>query len=393
MTTFDIAHCGAWPPRARRTRAPWRPLRRAAAAALAGALLAAPASAIGAVKTVRAGPPVRVQPRFDAVGSDALAFFPKTVTIHAGDAVRFVPGRPRALGPPLVGHQPARPNIGFHTVDIPPRGGRPLALVIPNAARASDQDSAGARFWFRGFDTIRLNPLLQKVPTGKVLSYDGRGRRVSGVLTDARHASTTVRFTRAGTFTYYCNLHLGMKGTVRVLPRDRRVPSLGADGRAVAAQVRRAIGQARVLAGRSTAPRVVSVGQAGGGGVQRYRFVPNALTVPKGRTITFKVPAGSLETHTVTTGPGDPLREPDSYLGRLAASIKSAAPSPVATYASDPPTVGAVSLTPTLHGNGFWNSGVLGAAEPRNSVQFTQQGRYSFYCLLHPFMSVAVTVR
>jgi plastocyanin len=57
-----------------------------------------------------------------------------------------------------------------------------------------------------------------------------------------------------------------------------------------------------------------------------------------------------------------------------------------------------VSYSPTLHGNGFWNSGVMdtSAASPpanSNSVKFATPGTYDFYCLVHPFMHGQVVVQ
>jgi plastocyanin len=70
---------------------------------------------------------------------------------------------------------------------------------------------------------------------------------------------------------------------------------------------------------------------------------------------------------------------------------------PRGVYPSEqPPT--AAALTPALHGNGFWNTGVMdtvaGTPLPgSNSVTFGAPGKYDFYCLIHPFMKATVTVQ
>ena len=70
-----------------------------------------------------------------------------------------------------------------------------------------------------------------------------------------------------------------------------------------------------------------------------------------------------------------------------------------AVYPSDPPPAGPAALTPTLHGNGFWNSGALdlvkrdAAAAVATSVTFAAPGTYNFYCLVHPFMKGTVVVQ
>jgi plastocyanin len=70
---------------------------------------------------------------------------------------------------------------------------------------------------------------------------------------------------------------------------------------------------------------------------------------------------------------------------------------PRLAYPSDPPGAAAL-LTPTLHGNGFWNSGGLDedrATPPQasNFVKFNAPGTYNFVCLIHyPFMHGTVVV-
>jgi plastocyanin len=104
---------------------------------------------------------------------------------------------------------------------------------------------------------------------------------------------------------------------------------------------------------------------------------------------------GSYEAHTATFGPGTPGAEPQSYLGQIAASFEGAPVlDPRGVYPSD---VTPQTLTPALHGNGFWNSGVLDKASgtplpDSASVTFGAAGTYTYYCMIHPFMRGTVTV-
>ncbi len=348
-------------------------------AAVMVAILAVPASADATAKTVRMGLAPSAQKRFKALKSNVNAYFPASVSVRVGDSVRFV-------------------SDAVHTVELPGRGAEPLPVVVPTGEKANATDAAGARFWFRGFDLLRTNPKLRANAFGKILRYDGRKRLNSGFPPSGPPRAFTVRFAKAGRFTYFCNIHPGMKGAVRVLPRSRRVPSAAADRRAVKTQVEAALRTAKRLTRRPVVRNVVRVGRSGVGGVERFAFAPAALEVTRGTTVKFAVTKGSRLSHTATTGPGNPATQPFSYLGRLAESFALPQADPRAAYPSDPPTVGAVAITPRLHGNGFWNSGIMDgfASSPvadESSVRFTTAGRYEFYCLVHPFMRTTVTVR
>ena len=57
-----------------------------------------------------------------------------------------------------------------------------------------------------------------------------------------------------------------------------------------------------------------------------------------------------------------------------------------------------MAVNPTLHGNGFWNSGALDTVSatplPKSaSVKFDTPGTYTYYCLIHPFMRGTITVQ
>jgi plastocyanin len=183
-----------------------------------------------------------------------------------------------------------------------------------------------------------------------------------------------------------------------VLPKRKAVPSPVADAKAGAKQLKAALKVAVKLATNTAPAGTVRIGEAGKGGVERFAFTPSELTVAPGTTVNFAMPTGSREDHTATTGPGDPEKAPTSYLGKLAASFNSPVIDAIATYPSDPPAAGPAALTPQLHGNGFWSSGVLDTtpATPlpaSGKVTFAAAGTYEFYCLIHPFMHATVTVK
>ena len=356
----------------------------------AGLALVVPAAAQAATKTVFMGaaPPlatVAQMKTFDRQAAEAMDFFPRTVTIRRGDTVAFEPR-------------------GFHTVDLPgPGRTRPLAFLTPTDKTAGTVlDAAGAPFWFSNTaPLIGFNPRLLAQGFGK-LKTQGRGSVLSGLPLSDRVKAMRVRFPRSGSFKYFCNIHPGMTGTVRVVGRGRRVPSRAADTRAAKTQIATAVTAAKSMPRTAGIPaNTVSVGQQRGT-VHHYGFVPSKLTVARGTTVTFAMPSNSRDVHTATFGPGDPnkdpKKEPNNYLAGLAATFQGPGPfDAISTYSSEPPNAAPAALSPALHGNGFWNSGVLGPPVtqlPRNGkLTFNTAGAYDFYCLIHPFMKGTITVQ
>jgi plastocyanin len=341
-------------------------------------LLAFPAAGLAKTKTVVVGTGSHGK-AFQKLGADANAFFPHGVTIHKGDSVRFAPG-------------------GFHTVDLPKRGGGPAALITPTGTTVSgSNDAAGQPFWFNGQPNLSFNPSLFKGGFGHKLTYSGRKSLNSGLPLSAKVKPMTVKFTRTGTYTFYCNIHPGMKGTVTVKKASAKVPSAKQDAATVKAEVARDLKIAKALPRTKTPAATVDVGAAGPHGVEFFGMVPSTINVHVGDAVSFRMSKGSFEDHTATFGPGNPESQPDSYLGQLANGINPPQFDPRAVYPSDPPGSSAAILTALTHGNGFWNSGVMdtSSATPlanSNSVKFGQPGRYDYYCLIHPFMHGTVVV-
>jgi plastocyanin len=345
------------------------------------AVLAIPAAAASAAtRTVTMGPAPKVEKQLNTrFSSDVNDFFPHGTTIHVGDRIRFVPSN-------------------FHTVDFPRSGQGAVPLFSPTGQNVSGAlDAAGQPFWFNGQPQLGFTPSLLRSGFGKTFTFNGRRRVESGLPLQNKPKPMTVRFTRAGTFTFLCDVHAGMKGTVRVLSRGRPIPTARQHAAKVKAQVARGLRIARSLASTKPPSGVVSVGASGRGGVERFEMFPRTLTVPVGTTVRFQMSARTFEVHTATFGPGDPETQPDSYLGQLAASLTQPVANPAALYPSERPGTLA-TLTSTLHGNGFWNAGVMDRARATpppssNSVKFGERGQFTFHCLIHPFMTGTVVVQ
>lgn len=366
---------------------------RGSTVAAIGCLLAAPSPSAAATRDVRAGLPPTASARVSS-SVDVNAFFPEETTVGVGDVVRFLPGRPRGITPVARPDWTApRQKVGFHSYELPPRGRKKNRLVIV-AGKVAERDAAGRAFWFRGFERNVLNrKLAVKTPRG-IQTFNGLRRIIGGLPENDNRRTLSVRFTRPGVYRFFCNLHHQMEGKVRVVSKRRDVPSLRAHRDKVNAQVRIAVKRSRTLQAQRGPRRTVLAGQSAPGGVHRYAFRPTAMTVRRNQAVSFAIPAGSRERHTATTGPGDPAKEPLSYLGLLAGTIHQPDGNPIATYPSDP-IIDAAPLTRSYHGNGFWNSGVLEAAPNLSSrqVRFTQTGSFNFFCLVHPFMRMTVRVR
>jgi len=355
-----------------------RCLKGVSGLALAAALIL-PGVAQAAQKDVSLGPTKSASKALQSTGSDVNDFFPHETTIHVGDTVRFVPNN-------------------FHTVDLPGRRKNKLPLITPVAQTISGAvDAANAPFWFNGQPQAGFNRQLLRSAFGKSRNYNGSKGVLSGLPLSQKPKPMTVKFNKTGTFRYFCDVHPGMTGIVRVVSSSSTVPSAAQDRRTLRRQAASTLATAKAVA-KTPAPgnNTVDIGADGKGNVSFFAFIPSALTVPNGTTVTFRMNART-EIHTATIGPGDPIKEPQSYLGQVAAGLAGPVLDPRGVYPSDPP--GALAaLTTTSHGNGFWNSGALDedrtsrTVPPSNAVRFSAPGVYQVYCMIHPFMHATVTV-
>jgi plastocyanin len=354
--------------------------RRTAGAIAVGALLALPGVAEAKTKTVMMGTPPSAGKAFEKAGVDVNDFFPHGVAINKGDKVKF-----------LV--------VGFHSFDFPPKGGSPIPLLSPTGDKvAGVNDAANSPFWFNGLDQLSFTPALGQGLFGKKVAHNGTKRLESGLpLSEEPPKPITVTFKKAGKFTYFCNVHSGMKGVVTVRPKGKKVPSAKSDKRTVKTQIARSLKTAKALSKTVPPANTVDVGVAGKHGEEFFGMVPNALTVPTGTTLTFRMSPGSFDVHTATTGPGSP-DEKTTYLGQVEEGFNGQVIDPRGAYPSESPASGVATLTPALHGNGFWNSGVLDTSTDTplaasNAVKFGAPGKYDFYCLIHTNMKTTVTVQ
>jgi plastocyanin len=341
-----------------------------ASVALSG-LTATSASAL--VAPVSAGPPRPLK----VANLDFNGFFPSSTKVHVGDSVRFAVN-------------------GFHTISFLAAGQAPPPLILPAAASplTGKLDAAGASFWFNGQPNQVINPVVAAPSGGK--TYAGKGYLNSGLPAPSGPPKPfVVKFTKAGSYTFYCLVHPGMKGVVKVLKKSRQVPSVKLDLAAAISQARTARTVALALRKVKPAANTVLAGNDGSGPTAWLRFFPQHLSVKAGTTVEFKL-ASMREVHTITFGP-------PAYTTEIEKTFTTPAPNPagpptlvvnpLGAYPSDVPPLPA--YTGANHGNGFEGSGILAAGPPLPSavkITFTKPGVYSYECVIHAGMDGKITV-
>lgn len=300
------------------------------------------------------------------------AFLRRTLTVHAGDTVRW-------------------PFRGFHTVTFPVRGEDPPAFVQPAPAKVTGvTDAAGQPLWFNNqLPALAPNPKAAAPAAGR--NYDGSRYRNSGLPSFPNPRSYRLRFTKTGSFDYYCVVHPGMEGTVRVVSRRRRVPSEAQNRAAATSELNRLARAARRAANEDApAANTVDVGRAPRDARFTINsFFPSTLSVKAGQPVAFTMAGQNTnEIHTVTFGP-QAYRDAIEFIGPTGVN-------PLAAYPSDPPP-SLPPLTSTTHGNGFLNTGVLDndsrTQQPNRAViTFATPGTYGYECVIHEGMDGTITV-
>ena len=186
-------------------------------------------------------------------------FMPSTLTIAAGDSVKFS-------------------SATFHTVTYNPK---PIPLLMPDPAKGTYTgivDAAGQPFYFEGRPKLAYNPQAFAPFGPKTIS--GKTPVSSGALSPrspkAPPATATYTFPKAGTFNVYCTLHPGMKASVVVKPAGSAVPRTPAQvqAEALAAQTKGFAKAAVMNAATKVAPNTVAMGV--GGKVTLLAFKPKA---------------------------------------------------------------------------------------------------------------------
>jgi plastocyanin len=321
---------------------------------------------------------------------DTQAFFPKEITINAGDSIIF------EFPTVEEGHRP-----GFHTVTFL-SGQEVPRLIIPDETGATPAASPPP-----GPPKLIINPQAAFPSGGNV--YDGSGFVNSGL--DAIRLPSDppfmLTFTTPGSYEYQCIPHgVVMKATVVVQEAGSAPPEDQAAADARGEQERAAIieeGKAEiakyaeaVATARDDASTLWEVAAGVGEGQARVlRFLPDTLEIKAGDTVRW-VNHSKTEPHTVTfVGAGAEPPE-DIFIEPQPSGPPKIIQNPLALF----PQGGAV-----FNGEGYVNSGFLGELNgeplpggPAYELTFDTAGEFPYYCVLHasgpegPGMAGTITV-
>ena len=343
-------------------------------------LLAVPAVASAATKTVQAGPPGSQAAQFQDAFGDANNFFRKTTTIHKGDSVKW------------------KIN-GFHNVLFPKAGVEVPALIVPDPTSlisgVLDASTPPQPFWFNGQPNLSINPVVAAPKGGKTFKP---GKLFNSGLPpeEGPPPPYKLKFKKTGSFSYFCAVHPGMSGTIKVVKKSKEIPSSKTDKRVRNAEIAAKLRQVnRLTTGANLSlTNTIQAGNDRRSGATIYKFFPANATFKAGTTVTLQMPPSTSEVHTFTFGP---INGKDAYVDQLAATLIGPVIDPRGAYPSEPPPAGVPAYTGTNHGNGFLNSGFLAGGDPvplptSTKVTFSTPGTYSYICLIHPFMTGKVTV-
>jgi plastocyanin len=332
------------------------------------------AGALAGFTATASAAPVQVQVgSFTGQASLLNDFYPGHLVIHRGTKVKF--------------------HInGFHTVTFPKKGTKlaPLIAAGPGLNPAT-ADPAGAPYWWGGTTpALGFNPIVPGPSGGRVVTG---ARTVNSGFPNGPHPSFTVSFPKPGVYQVRCYLHPRMRGTVIVLPRaarhvDTAKKAAAKAAREMARDSKNATKLLRVALRRKAGP--VWVGPATPR-IDILGMFPKNVNVATGGSLTFTMRPGS-EIHTVSFGP-------PAFLEAVSKSTFEGSGlglDPQGALPSDPPAAGPPAVTPTSHGNGYVNSGILPPTGTpgthRFTVTFPTAGVYRYICLVHTNMVGTVTV-
>ncbi len=299
-------------------------------------------------------------------GANSIAangFFPKSITIHAGDTVKFT-----------------NPYNEPHTTTFLTSGMAEPPLIIPGPSGPPQMT----------FNPLASNPTF----TGTTATFDATKYFNSGIL--SKDSTFSVTFPSNGTFKFICLFHGGMELSVSVVAAGATADSQAALDSRAASEL-----QANLAAGEAAASAVVPAGtESLPDGTSKYhavagtesttpgidadvmRFFRNSITVRAGDTVewlnTTDIP------HTVSFGFG-------TNIPPLATPLPQPSGPPLLALN---PAVFAPAGGTTYSGTGQLNSGVIGEGfgATTTDIKFMTPGTFTYVCLIHADQNMMGTI-
>lgn len=284
--------------------------------------------------------------------ADALMFAPQSLMVHRGDIVTWI-------------------QAGFHNIRF---GSEPLPLILPVEAN--------------GATVPALNPAIPfpNPPSGSV--YSG-GDANSGLPGDVP-AYTLVIDLEPGTYSYLCDIHAGMAATLTVVGDDVAIPgptevTLQGGAELGAAINAASFGTHFELTGSTPMMSVdgnLNVQTGTPGAVSLNAFFPAVGVIAAGETVTWTIPEGSFEPHTVAW--------PLSVFGTEISPIEVEGGPPV--LAIGPGGIPNVENGGTVGAAGEFNTGFMLPGQSY-TLTFAEPGVYNYICGLHAGMQGTIVVQ
>jgi plastocyanin len=299
---------------------------------------------------------------------DMLAFYPSTISAHAGDTLRIL--NPTKATPHTVtfgvlpdhSNQPQliTPGVGFTAVS-----GGPCISTQPVTATTTTCPGAPAG---------APPPAPAGTPPSEVTlpgAFGGQPFFNSGVFVGGQTIVLPLAAdVRPGAYRFICLLHPTMAATLTVVPASSPIQSADALTSAADRQLSADQADAAAAAARVATPAAGSV-QAGAVGKEETinQFFPSTLTVSAGQTVTWR--DDGYEPHVIVLG-------------------RTITP-------EDPLVFGAPTLPPgSAYAGGLAVSGLIGGKpfpSDTYALRFTTAGSYPYTCAIHPGMSGVITVQ
>ncbi len=282
---------------------------------------------------------------------ELLGFAPQTLQIHRGDTVTWT-------------------FASFHNIHF---ASEPAPLVVPGEVN--------------GQTMPLLNPAVAFNSVDSGSTYSG-GDLSSGLPPFTGSATfSLVMDLEPGTYSYLCDVHPGMVGLVTVVDDSTAIPSPSDVSAQAENDINAVNGASMVAFNELNAAAPVMDGdtlnvQAGSeGAITLNDFFPYTAVIYAGQSITWTVPAASLDPHTISS---------PSLLGQDFVPFEVEGQEPV--WVAGPAGAPSVESGSEVGVDTPFNSGLVLPGQSY-TLTFTEPGVYSYYCSLHIGMQGTVVVQ